>query len=231
LNKIVPYFNLTVRYILSLINSAFESYKTIDNPLTAFLWYLGLIKHARIRFRQNIVLEVNRNEKEIKSVLHALRKILFYADTITFTGDRLLCKIGNYNISFSVNDYNSIRRAGLLAEAINKFNKFLMSHDGKYLINKHCYMFSFKGRNIYFTFDRRDCAPMLGLNEIFHEEIYGSLNVKDKIVLDIGAGYDDSSIYFAVKGCSRSLALEPNPYLHPYITRNIELNNCEIKYY
>ena len=65
--------------------------------------------------------------------------------------------------------------------------------------------------------------------EVFEEEDYKFLNVKDKNVLDIGAFIGDSSIYFILKGAKKVYAIEPHPDAHNEMLENIKLNNMEDK--
>jgi FkbM family methyltransferase len=64
---------------------------------------------------------------------------------------------------------------------------------------------------------------------VFFEQVYDFLKVKDKIVLDIGANIGDSSIYFALKGAKKIIALEPFPKNNNTAKKNIELNHLSDK--
>jgi FkbM family methyltransferase len=55
--------------------------------------------------------------------------------------------------------------------------------------------------------------------------VYASLDVKDKVVIDVGAFVGDSAIYFALKGAKRVIAVEPHPGAFAEMLENIELNN------
>jgi len=65
--------------------------------------------------------------------------------------------------------------------------------------------------------------------EVFEEEDYKFLNVKDKNVLDIGAFVGDSPIYFILKGAKKVYAIEPHPDAYNEMLENIKLNNMEDK--
>ncbi|MFZ8800887.1 MAG: FkbM family methyltransferase [Candidatus Nanopusillus sp.] len=67
------------------------------------------------------------------------------------------------------------------------------------------------------------------LYEVFDEEDYKFLNVKDKNVLDIGAFVGDSPIYFILKGAKKVYAIEPHPDAYNEMIENIKLNNMEDK--
>jgi len=61
----------------------------------------------------------------------------------------------------------------------------------------------------------------------FITNIYGLLNVRNKIVIDVGAYIGDSAIYFALRGAKRVIAIEPHPEAFREITENIRLSNLE----
>jgi FkbM family methyltransferase len=65
--------------------------------------------------------------------------------------------------------------------------------------------------------------------EIFEKKAYDFLEVKGKIVIDIGANIADSSIYFAIKGAKSVVALEPYPKNYQIAMENIELNDLTSK--
>jgi hypothetical protein len=71
---------------------------------------------------------------------------------------------------------------------------------------------------------RRMCWSIL---EIFDYGEYKLLGVKDRVVVDVGAFVGDSSIYFALKGARKVIAIEPNPEAYVEILENIKLNNLE----
>jgi hypothetical protein len=53
------------------------------------------------------------------------------------------------------------------------------------------------------------------------------LNVKDRVVVDVGAFVGDSAIYFVLKGARRVIAIEPHPGAFAEMLDNIRLNNLE----
>ena len=65
------------------------------------------------------------------------------------------------------------------------------------------------------------------LPEVFGQEDYANLNYKDETVVDIGANIGDSSIYFAVMGAKRVIAIEPFPSSYSLLKRNISLNEMQ----
>jgi hypothetical protein len=59
---------------------------------------------------------------------------------------------------------------------------------------------------------------------VFKMKEYSFLPVQDKEVIDIGANIGDSSIYFASRGASRVVALEPDKISFDYALKNITSN-------
>jgi FkbM family methyltransferase len=53
------------------------------------------------------------------------------------------------------------------------------------------------------------------------------LNANGKTVVDVGAYVGDSSIYFALRGAKRVIAIEPHPKAFKEMLDNIRLNNLE----
>jgi FkbM family methyltransferase len=64
---------------------------------------------------------------------------------------------------------------------------------------------------------------------IFVKGEYSSLNVRRRTVVDIGANIGDSSIYFALQGAKRVIALEPFSANYEVGLRNIQYNNLANK--
>ncbi|MGC8726264.1 MAG: FkbM family methyltransferase [Thermoplasmata archaeon] len=52
-------------------------------------------------------------------------------------------------------------------------------------------------------------------------------DIKDEIVIDIGANIADTSIYFALRGAKKVIALEPSPYSYKFAHLNITANNLQ----
>lgn len=90
--------------------------------------------------------------------------------------------------------------------------------------------FKFKNRNLRFYSSKRVLLDALKvLNEIFGMEVYKQLNVKGKIVVDIGSYIGDSPIYFILKGAERVYAFEPYPSSYSLLLKNIKINSLDKK--
>jgi len=58
---------------------------------------------------------------------------------------------------------------------------------------------------------------------LYNDE-YQSLPIENKEIIDVGANNGDSSVYFAMRGASNVIALEPIPTNYEFAKKNIELN-------
>ena len=65
--------------------------------------------------------------------------------------------------------------------------------------------------------------------EVFEYGDHEGLDVKGKVVIDVGAYVGDSAIYFVLRGASRVIAIEPHPGAYQEMLENIRLNNMEGK--
>jgi FkbM family methyltransferase len=63
--------------------------------------------------------------------------------------------------------------------------------------------------------------------QVFNDGDYEQLNVKGRVVIDVGAYIGDSAIYFALKGAKKVIAIEPHPGAFAEMLDNIKLNNME----
>ena len=65
------------------------------------------------------------------------------------------------------------------------------------------------------------------IRENFIYKQYSKLNVKGKVVLDIGGGIGDTAIYFYKNGATKIISLEPNKFAFEIATKNIKLNKLK----
>ncbi len=61
--------------------------------------------------------------------------------------------------------------------------------------------------------------------EVFFDGEYALLDVKGKVVVDIGANIGDTAIYFSGLGAEKVLAFEPYPYSYDAAKLNLRLNS------
>lgn len=64
---------------------------------------------------------------------------------------------------------------------------------------------------------------------VFIDEDYNFLPVSKRTVIDIGANIADSSIYFAIRGADKVIAVEPFPKNYEWAQKNIQANNLSDK--
>lgn len=60
--------------------------------------------------------------------------------------------------------------------------------------------------------------------DVYISEDYKFLSVNNEVVVDVGANIADSSIYFAISGARKVIALEPFPYSYKTGKRNVDEN-------
>ena len=65
--------------------------------------------------------------------------------------------------------------------------------------------------------------------EVFDLNEYGFIDVRGRVVTDIGAFVGDSAIYFILRGAKKVYAIEPHPGAYQEMLENIRLNNMESK--
>lgn len=81
-------------------------------------------------------------------------------------------------------------------------------------------LLQYKDRTIQF----RDALENGEIYEIFIEEAYEDLAIVGSNITDVGANIGDSSVYFALNGAKRVIAIEPQIKSYSSLITNIELN-------
>lgn len=121
------------------------------------------------------------------------------------------------------------------------FKFYVKYRDGRVvrvLSQAHLYFLSFYPKDleydqqtdiITFKFNGRQVRIKGGLNNGDLGSIFGELcynvEVRGKMVLDIGANIGDSAIFFALEGASKVMAFEPIPSNFIILEQNVELNS------
>lgn len=84
----------------------------------------------------------------------------------------------------------------------------------------------------YLSFNCGNIGPC-ALGEVFGAEIYKEaiedFDLTNRTVVDIGASFGDTAIYFALKGAKKVYAFEPLPSAYKLAEENIRLNNLQDK--
>jgi len=112
--------------------------------------------------------------------------------------------------------FHSVRDLGATSAG---FDKWYRIENDIVIINKNNF------QNIRF----HDALNNGDLFTCFFLEEYDFLPIKDKMVVDIGTNIGDSSIYFALKGAKKVIALEPYPLNYESAKLNIKENNLSEK--
>lgn len=130
-------------------------------------------------------------------------------------------------------------RSKIMKKAKFKFDNFEICISNTYcityyslanLINNKCNITSDEivlTNGLIFKYLSYDYSAFSHIYNTFFREEYKLLDVKDKVVLDIGASLGDTSIYFAMKGAKKVYAYEPLKETFECLLLNIEINNYD----
>ena len=84
--------------------------------------------------------------------------------------------------------------------------------------------FEYKGKRVrFYGWKYGDPASPFAFGD------YDFLDVKDKVVVDIGASIGDTPVYFALRGAKNVIAFEPFPKIFELARRNVEENGLQDK--
>ena len=86
-------------------------------------------------------------------------------------------------------------------------------------------IFPYKGRTIRFM----GTGDNGSICDVFVEEELGVLDVKGRVVIDIGANIGDSAVYFVIMGAEKIISIEPFPFTFENLKRNIAINGVQDK--
>ena len=75
-----------------------------------------------------------------------------------------------------------------------------------------------------FEFELPFPQGILELRETFENDTYGFFDVKDNVVVDVGAFIGDSAVYFAGRSAQKVVAFEASPFLAHFAKVNVGLN-------
>ncbi len=101
--------------------------------------------------------------------------------------------------------------------------KLAILQDFRLDIRRNVSSFSFLGKQVTLS----DSILNGDLYDTYVREIYRVVEPKDRSVLDVGANIGDSSVYFALKGAERVLALEPHPLSFQSLAENVRINSLQ----
>jgi len=165
---------------------AIKSRKLLKN------WTISILKYALknpeilLKCKDNSVIKVSRDE---------FAKIL----SLYYEGKIINCSDNSIGFYVNGNTYwipvNEILIASRGFDSILKALYYNWRYMGKY----------WEKGNIKF---KHIHSEIIGT---FEDEEYGYVDVKNKSVVDVGAFVGDTSIYFAIKGAKKVIAIEPHP--------------------
>ena len=151
----------------------------------------------------------------------------------TFTGKKvaghafgLKWKLGSFLQSFifwmSSGRVMFVGLPRILVSRSTRPSRFIVNRIGNTLT------FTYEGRQVSF-FASGPGNLLSQLREVFESQIYHQLDVKNRIVVDVGANIGDTAIYFCLRGAQKVIALEPYPSNFKAAKANIEANGVQDK--
>ena len=96
-------------------------------------------------------------------------------------------------------------------------------------IKKYFILFKKFNKSIKLFHGERPNSILSLVTENFIEEQYSKLEIKNNIILDIGANVGDSTIFFALNGAKKVYALEPYPHSYNLARKNVMINKLNKK--
>ncbi len=161
--------------------------------------------------------------KKVKTRIKTYLRIVYTVKNWLSFSWNYLCSKEKYVVNFRRNE--GINKLVIHGRSINYFMNFVNFYrefpngffDGE--ITK----LRFNDRDLKFKPDNQ--APILG--DQFRYQVYKDLDVKNKTVIDIGAGCADSTIYFALGGARKVIGFEPEKEQYVLAQQNIKLNELE----
>ena len=172
--------------------------------------FFGRKQGTTVKFRNGITLDVHRRDIRAVLMLCGVRDIVDNDHSLFFSG-LVIPKAADKMMI--VNAIEFVSCGGGLAKTPQGMmatigeNKFLVRED--------------------------DLIGLGGVIEVFVRQVYGYMDPKNKVVLDIGAFIGDSAVWFSKKGASRVIAYEPYKPMFELAEWNIDLNfsSHDIKIY
>ena len=193
-----------IKQKINAIKAIYNSRKIIKNVYSSLYQYLILRKqNIKLKLRNGETLEVPR------STYSEIVYYYYHGYIMDINKNEIKLKINNKTYPIPINNFYYSDGIYNVIKAIKagwEYKDDYWEKDG------------IKFKHYYAT-----------IWDVFVDEQYVYLNVKDKSVLDIGAFVGDSAIYFILKGAKKVYAIEPHPDAYNEMLENIKLNNMEDK--
>jgi len=171
-------------------------------------WYSLLIKYTLARIGFNVKLRARIGDCTIE-----LDPEVFARFVSRFSHRFLIRSVKCIDGRLFINDVE----VNDISDVIYSLETFAKVLGWNYIIPLHCWIKDgVKFRHIHW--------PIL---EVFDFSEYDALNVRDRVVVDVGSFICDSPIYFALKGAKRVIAIEPCSGAYAEMFENVRLNNLE----
>jgi FkbM family methyltransferase len=203
-----------LKVFIRKLKNAITLIKELKNPILGIMIYLGLIKEATISLRNGRTVKVMRD---------------------SWGDDFLLIKmLGDLNVELNedtivIRPLNVEFKRGELEFAWQIYNNFknLSDFKVKRASETEVYIeFTYSGRTLKFFIPIEWSGSFL---EFYKHEVYGPLKVNNYVVIDVGASFGDTAMYFIAKGARKVIAVEPYERIYRYLLTNIALNSVSDK--
>ena len=187
-------------------------FKILKNPWTALMVYLGLRKGGLVHLKNGASLFVSHDNWSNDFLL---LKMLIDHSNVDLREDTIFIK--PLNLSF--NRVNEVEWAHQIYGNLKELTNFTATRLNP---NELIVSFNYNGHNVKFVIPIEYSGSFL---ESYKYNIYLPLNVKDTVVIDVGASFGDTPMYFLLNGAKYVIAVEPYEFIFKYLMKNIELNN------
>ena len=125
---------------------------------------------------------------------------------------------------FTVN--NGSQRAELSRLLRKSFEPFPFE-EGVTGEHRGIFRLNFAGKDLAFDYGGDRFGTSIVLRECFVDEYFAGLDVAGADVVDVGACFGDTPVYFCVKGAKKVIAFEPYPATYARAKQNISLNGFD----
>jgi FkbM family methyltransferase len=173
--------------------------------------------------------KVNRKIKDllvVKSIVNNWYDVILFRVGLKKPGFIMWLRNGKKIEIKKPEDYFSFWESGDDQQALVNLNRPV-----KIIEKNKTIEFKFDNKPLKFNYDSQKQLhnTLSMIKEQFIDEQYKQLDVKNRVVIDIGANIGDSAIYFALKGAKHVYAFEPYPYSYMSAIKNIRLNKLDDK--
>ena len=130
-------------------------------------------------------------------------------------------KIKKTDVYFKTGEvFKDVLKPNTLVRYINRVEPYTVT----YSLKEHAHLMKSKHMELIST---NPDVLMAAMHDTFRKRVYGMVDVKGKVVLDIGACIGDSALFFAMHNAKSVLAYEPDPNMYSQLVSNIERNEYE----